>query len=170
MGERILREEGFEVVTVTDGQTALLRLEDVDPDVVLADVALPRYSGYDLCREIKRRPRHKHTRVVLTSGLLNQLDDQLAQEAGSDATLKKPFEASVLMHILQPLLDGAAGDRGEVRPVPPTELIPALEPVVSTTVSADPERVRAAVILALDAALPDVTDKIIEQVLLALRR
>jgi len=41
MGERILREEGFEVVTVTDGETALIRLEDVDPDVVLADVFLP---------------------------------------------------------------------------------------------------------------------------------
>ena len=42
MGERILREEGFEVVTVTDGQTALMRLADVDPDVVFADVSLPR--------------------------------------------------------------------------------------------------------------------------------
>ena len=56
MGERILREEGFEVVTVTDGQTALMRLADVDPDVVFADVSLPRKSGYDICREIEASP------------------------------------------------------------------------------------------------------------------
>src|SRR5579864_4833139 len=38
MGERILREEGFEVVSLTDGNTTLLRLDDVDPDLILADV------------------------------------------------------------------------------------------------------------------------------------
>jgi len=43
MGERILREEGFEVVTVTDGETALIRLPDVDPDLIMADVFLPQH-------------------------------------------------------------------------------------------------------------------------------
>jgi CheY-like chemotaxis protein len=38
MGERILADEGYQVVTVSDGDTALLRLEDVNPDLVLADV------------------------------------------------------------------------------------------------------------------------------------
>ena len=38
MGEQILSEEGFEVVTVSDGDSALLRLEDVDPDLVIVDV------------------------------------------------------------------------------------------------------------------------------------
>ena len=84
MGERILREEGFEVVTVTDGQTAMMRLADVDPDVVFADVSLPRKSGYDICREIKQRPRHKHVRVILTAGLLETFDD--AQAAAVHAT------------------------------------------------------------------------------------
>ena len=41
MGERILREEGFEVVSLTDGDTVMLRLADVNPDVILADVFLP---------------------------------------------------------------------------------------------------------------------------------
>jgi len=49
MGERILREEGFEVVTVADGDAALLRLAEVDPDILLVDVSLPVKSGYQLC-------------------------------------------------------------------------------------------------------------------------
>ena len=55
MGERILREEGFEVVSVTDGETAMLRMPDVDPDLVIADVFLPGRSGFEMCRAIKSR-------------------------------------------------------------------------------------------------------------------
>ena len=178
MGERILREEGFEVVTVTDGQTAMMRLADVDPDIVFADVSLPRKSGYDICRELKQRPRHKHVRVILTAGLLETFDDAQAAAVRCDGILKKPFEASVVMETLKPLLEGAQKDRGEYSPsyalehhgvVPvkvvtdPADLAPALSEV-------DVERVRAAVTIALDAALPAMIDKITEQVLVALGR
>jgi CheY-like chemotaxis protein len=178
MGERILREEGFEVVTVTDGQTALMRLADVDPDVVFADVSLPRKSGYDICRDIKKNARHKHVRVILTAGLLESFDDVQAASVQCDGILKKPFEASVVIETLKPLVEAAHKDRGESGPtlmlhhsgvVPvkvvtdPNELAP---PDVPSNV--DVERVRAAVTLALDAALPAMIDKITEQVLVAL--
>jgi len=68
MGERILREEGFEVVSVADEAAALARLKDVDPDLVIADVFLPGGGGLDLCRYIKNL--HRHIRVILTAGLL----------------------------------------------------------------------------------------------------
>ena len=94
MGERILREEGFEVVSLTDGNAAMLRLADVDPDVIIADVFLPGKSGFELCRHVKSDPRFKHVRVVLTAGLLEPFDEDEAKRAGCDAILKKPFEAS----------------------------------------------------------------------------
>ena len=95
MGERILREEGFAVVSVTDGETALLRMQDVDPDLVIADVFLPGRNGFDLCRNIKNT--HRHVRVILTAGLLETFDEDEARRAGCDAILKKPFEASVVI-------------------------------------------------------------------------
>ena len=178
MGERILREEGFEVVTVTDGQTAMLRLADVDPDVVFADVSLPRKSGYDICREIKQRPRHKHVRVILTAGLLETFDEKDATVVRCDGILKKPFEASVVIAMLKPLIESAQKDKVEYGP----DLAPQSSGVVSVKVVTDPnqlapldlppdvdvERVRAAVTLALDAALPAMIDKLTEQVLVAL--
>src|SRR4030095_14245186 len=103
MGERILREEGYEVVTVTDGQTALIRMHDVDPDIVFADVSLPRKSGYEICREIKAHPRLRHVRVILTAGLLESFDDALATAVKCDGILKKPFEASVVLETVRPL-------------------------------------------------------------------
>jgi CheY-like chemotaxis protein len=178
MGERILREEGFEVVTVTDGQTALVRLTDVDPDVVFADVSLPRKTGYEICREIKQRSRHRHVRVILTAGLLESFDEAQAAAVKCDGILKKPFEASAVLEMLKPLVDSAQKDRSEYAPgsdfqdsgvvsvkvvTDPNELAP-----LPVSGDVDVERVRAAVTIALDAALPAMIDKITEQVLVAL--
>ena len=94
MGERILREEGFEVVSLTDGDAAFARLSDVDPDLILADVFLPAKSGMEICRHVKSDAHMRHVRVVLTAGLLEPFDEEEARRAGCDAILKKPFEAS----------------------------------------------------------------------------
>ncbi len=112
MGERILRDEGFEVVSLTDGNAAMLRLADVDPDLILADVFLPGKSGFELCRHVKSQPRFKHVRVVLTAGLLEPFDEEEAQRAGCDAILKKPFEAARVISTIDPLVKEAQTARG----------------------------------------------------------
>ena len=78
MGERILRDEGFEVVTVTDGDTALLRLKDIEPDLILADISLPSRNGYEICDYVKNSGKYPNTRVVLTAGPLVPLDQTRA--------------------------------------------------------------------------------------------
>jgi len=183
MGERILRDEGFEVVSLTDGNAAMLRLADVDPDLILADVFLPGKSGFELCRHVKNEPRFKHVRVVLTAGLLEPFDEDEAKRAGCDAILKKPFEASKVVSTIDPLVKEAQLSRASapaqtaVEPSKPAELPPVTEPVLKVDEQApapppapeiDAERVRAAVTLALDAALPTMIQEITERVLIAL--
>jgi CheY-like chemotaxis protein len=184
MGERILREEGFEVVSLTDGNAAMLRLADVDPDLILADVFLPGKSGVELCRHVKSQPRFKHVRVVLTAGLLEPFDEDEAKRAGCDAILKKPFEASKVVSTIDPLVKEAQLARGlfaeqtaSAPPAaPPIEHAPETPKAAEhTTLEAPPpapeidrERVRAAITLALDAALPAMIQEITERVLIAL--
>src|SRR3984885_4855819 len=124
MGERILREEGFEVVSLTDGDAALLRLADVDPDLILVDVFLPAKFGFDFCRSVKRQPRFKHVRVVLTAGLLQPLDEDEAKRAGCDAILKKPFEASKVLSTIAPLVKEAQSGRSLADTLTMAPLIP----------------------------------------------
>src|ERR1700739_4130265 len=93
MGERILTEEGFEVVTVSNADAALIRLEDVDPDLVLADTVMPGRTGYDICQYVKLSPRHRRVRVILPAGVLETLDEAHCNRVECDATLRKPFEA-----------------------------------------------------------------------------
>jgi CheY-like chemotaxis protein len=156
MGERILREEGFEVVTVTDGDTAVVRLNDAEPDIVLADAYLPGRSGFDLCRLVKSDPRFRFTRVVLTAGLLEPFDEEEARRAGCDAVLKKPFEASMVIETLNPLIEAALFARGLFGdPAKPPAVEPPLPaPPAPAPPEIDPERVRAAITIALDRALP----------------
>jgi CheY-like chemotaxis protein len=168
MGERILREEGFEVVSVTDGDTALLRLDDADPDVVLADVFLPGKSGYDICHAVKSDPRRRHAAVVLIAGLLEPLDDAEAARAGADGTLRKPFEASVVMQLLRPLVDKARQARGLFPPEEAVEDLPVPPAPAAPMPQFDTERVRAAVTIALDRSLPGMIQEITEKVLIAL--
>jgi CheY-like chemotaxis protein len=177
MGERILREEGFEVVSLTDGNAAILRLADVDPDLILADVFLPGKSGFEICRHVKSQPRFKHVRVVLTAGLLEPFDEEEAKRVGCDAILKKPFEASKVVSTIDPLVKEAQLARGlfaeqiaSVPPAPPEPPKPSESPKPPEPVAPeiDPERIRAAITLALDAALPAMIQEITERVLIAL--
>ena len=152
MGERILREEGFEVITVTDGETAMLRLKDAAPDVVLADISMPGVTGYQLCEYVKTSGQHPATRVILTAGAMEMFDDAETTRVAADGTLKKPFEASLLI--------AAAGQSKKAAVAKPTPTRSGRGVVVL-----DPEQVRAAVTLALDAAMPGLTDQITERVL-----
>ena len=189
MGERILREEGFEVVSLTDGNAAMLRLADVDPDLILADVFLPGKSGFELCRHVKAEPRFRHVRVVLTAGLLEPFDEEEAKRAGCDGIVKKPFEASKVVDTIGPLIRearlarGQSGETVAAAPAPPLAEPEPVKPIESSAppeteppaapsdppaVEVDPERVRAAVTIALDAALPVLIREITERVLIAL--
>lgn len=171
MGEQILTEEGFEVVTVSDGDSALLRLEDVNPDLVVADVEMPHRTGYEICQYVKLSPRHKHVRVILTAGVKDRLDEAEARRVEADGIVHKPFQASLLLDAVKPLAEMAAKERGSSGP--PADGAPSgpgkrpapRAPVVALV---DPERVRAAVTVALDASLSDIIDQITEKVLTAL--
>jgi CheY-like chemotaxis protein len=175
IGERILVDEGFEVVTVSTADSALVRLEDADPDVLVCKGLLPGRNGYDICRFVKMSPRHRHVRVVLTSGVTESLDPGEVERSGADGTLKKPFEASALLAAVRPLAEAAQRDRG----APPGSSTvggsaPALakspDPKLTAPMIAviDPEQVRAAVTVALDASMAAMTEELTTRVLAAL--
>jgi CheY-like chemotaxis protein len=157
MGELILREEGYEVVTVTDGASVLVRLRDFDPDLILVDVAMPTKSGYEICEFVKSSLGHLHTRVVLLAGAQETVDEHEARRVHVDGVLKKPFEASVMLQTVKPLLEAAAQQRTGDRSLTVKRQVDGL--------NATPELVRAAVTIALDAVLPNLIEEITQKVL-----
>ncbi len=157
MGERIFREEGFEVVTVSDGDTAMLRLKDANPSIIVADVSMPGVSGYMICEYVKANL--PGAIVALTAGVMEPFDDAELARVRPDATFKKPFEASLLIAFANKRSREWANEESTAK-APPK---PGRGVVVL-----DPDQVRAAVTVALDASLPALIDLITEKVLVSL--
>jgi CheY-like chemotaxis protein len=165
MGERILRDEGYEVATVTDGETALLRLKDLAPDLILADISLPSRTGYEICEYVKTSGKYPQTRVVLTAGPVAAYDEARAQAAGADGFVRKPFEASVLLSMVQPLIEKPEAGTASQPAARAAALAP---PAPAQPRPVDREQVRAAVILALEASMITMIENITDKVVLAL--
>src|SRR5207249_1642459 len=152
---------GYEVVTITDGASVLVRLADVDPDLILVDVTMPTKSGYEICEFVKTSLRYVHTRVVLLAGAADQVDDEEVRRVHADGVIKKPFESSKVLETVKPLLDAAEAARNHA----PSQTSPG-QPARAST--ADPELIRAAVTIAVDAILPNLIEGITKTVLVAL--
>ena len=219
MGERLLRDEGHEVVTLTDGDSVFVRLPDVDPDVLILDANLPLRSGYEIATFVKNSSFYRHAGVLLTGSIAEPVDEAKARAAGADGVIQKPVEGKSLMGVVGPLA-AKSEELRELRPAGPPPPPPGEEPAfVKGAVEAEPEpefavdtealapvaapvpvpqlaplgvkavsenepepaaavpvqvseeeRVRAAVTLALDAAMPRMIDELTAQVMRALQR
>lgn len=154
MCERILRDEGHEVITVSDGAIAMLRLKDASPDLIIADISMPEVSGYELCSYVKSNG--VGIPVILTAGAMEPVDEAEVTRVRADGLLKKPFEAGALLSSISRF---RAGNQPRT--------VAAGGPLRSVAVI-DPDRVKAAVTLAIDASMPAMVDEITARVLAAL--
>ena len=89
--------EDVELVTVDNGDDALTRARQVNPDLVLADIGMPGLNGYELCAAIRRDPNLAHIPVLLLTGTFESYDEPKAREVGASGHIAKPFEAQALV-------------------------------------------------------------------------
>ena len=141
------------MVSVTDGAVALRRLADVDPDVLITDVYLPTQNAFELARFVRAQPQYNYLKIIFAAAPADEFNEQDARNAGADAILRKPFEASTLLSTVTRLAEESKSTR---------QKSPAAQPAL------DRETVRAAVTLALDRAMPLLIEELTERVILSL--
>lgn len=86
-------DEGIDVFAVADGDAAMLKFVEVQPDIVLVDVEMPGPSGYQICEMIKQDEATRHIPVLLLVGSFEPFDQNEAERAGADGFLTKPFHS-----------------------------------------------------------------------------
>ena len=106
-------DEGIEVVSVSNGEMAARRLEEVNPDLVLADIFMPGKNGYELCETIKTNSKFRNIPVVLLVGAFEPFDQVEAKRVQADAHLTKPFESRILVETVRKLLGKTDHSRSE---------------------------------------------------------
>lgn len=91
--ELTFAEEGYDVITVGDGNSAMEKFVEVSPDCVIADVNMPGMGGYQLCEMIKGDDSTRTIPVILVVGSFEAFDPGEASRVGADHYFTKPFQS-----------------------------------------------------------------------------
>ena len=86
-----LRFAGHEVFTATNGEEAVDMAPNVNPDIILMDVRMPRMTGYEACKVMKQNPDLRDIPVVFLSAKGQEAEIQQGLDAGAEEYLLKPF-------------------------------------------------------------------------------
>jgi two-component system response regulator RegX3 len=104
-----LKREGFRVRVARDGAEALDIFDAVRPDLVLLDVMLPKVSGIDVCRELRRR---SSVPIIMVTAKGSEIDTVVGLEVGADDYVTKPYRLRELVARMRAVLRRRAGDNG----------------------------------------------------------
>ena len=99
--ETLLKKEGCEVVTATDGFEALSKIADHQPQIVFVDIMMPRLDGYQTCALIKNNQMFKQTPVIMLSSKDGLFDKARGRIVGSEQYLTKPFTRDELLSAIR---------------------------------------------------------------------
>lgn len=95
--ETLLKKEGCDVVTATDGFEALAKISDHQPQIIFVDIMMPRLDGYQTCALIKNNQVFKQTPVIMLSSRDGLFDKARGRIVGSEQYLTKPFTRDELL-------------------------------------------------------------------------
>lgn len=99
-----LEKEGFTVSAAHDGEEALLQLKEAKPDAVLLDWMLPRVSGIEVCRQIRRTPAWRDLPVIMLTARGEEGDRVRGLDSGADDYVVKPFSPNELIARLRAVI------------------------------------------------------------------
>ena len=110
-----LANEGFQVSAAFDGSAGLSTLKKTPPDLLLLDLMLPKLSGLDICREIRRDDSLNRLPILMLTARGDEADRVVGLEMGADDYVTKPFSPRELLARVKALLRRA--EPPAIRPV-----------------------------------------------------
>jgi DNA-binding response OmpR family regulator len=101
----LIKKEGYAVETASDGEEGLRKSLALAPDLVVLDLMLPRYGGFELLRELQRTERASVPIVVVTGRYTDQSTaEMIRQETNVVELLEKPVKTAAFLRVLQRIL------------------------------------------------------------------
>jgi two-component system, OmpR family, alkaline phosphatase synthesis response regulator PhoP len=81
-----------EIAVATDGRETLDKVAEFQPDLILLDIMMPKLSGFEVCKLLKRDPNTRHIIILMVTALNEQGDIERAVAAGCNDYLSKPID------------------------------------------------------------------------------
>ena len=101
----LLTSAGYQVIEAVTGQEGVTAAETQGPELILMDIQLPDFDGYEATRRIKANPALNATPIIAVTAYALSGDDRKALEAGCDAYVTKPFSPRALLAKIREYLE-----------------------------------------------------------------
>ena len=95
--EFLMKQQGYVVKVVTNGEEVLQEVADFGPDLILLDVMMPRMSGYDVCQKVRENAAWSAIRIIMLSAKGRDVEVNNGMAVGADAYVTKPFSTKDLI-------------------------------------------------------------------------
>ncbi|MBL8523529.1 MAG: response regulator [Betaproteobacteria bacterium] len=98
---RMLTREGFEVATAKDGVDGLQQLQDIEPDIILLDIEMPRMDGFEFARNVRLDPKTKGIPIIMITSRTADKHRNHAIELGVNEYMGKPYQEEQLLVLIR---------------------------------------------------------------------
>jgi DNA-binding response OmpR family regulator len=102
--EFLMKQKGYVVKVVNDGEAALAAVGEFAPDLILLDVMMPRMSGYDVCQRVRENPAWQSIKIIMLSAKGRDIEVSKGIAVGADAYVTKPFSTKDLIEKVRAML------------------------------------------------------------------
>lgn len=105
--EYLMQQAGFEVITAEDGESALARIKEQTPDLLLLDISLPGMSGFDVLETLRASPEHAQLPIIMLTAHGREVEREKGLALGADDYITKPFSTHTLVDKVRGVLGEA---------------------------------------------------------------
>lgn len=102
--EFLMKKEGYEVRSVSNGQEAMQAIAEKSPDLVLLDVMMPRKDGYEVCQELRATPSREDIKIIMLTAKGRDVEREKGLALGANDYITKPFATKELVAKVKSLL------------------------------------------------------------------
>lgn len=92
-----LKSEGYDIISASDGEEGCLLAEEQTPDLIILDWMLPKLSGIEVCRQLKRRTHTKEIPIMMLTARGEESDKVRGLDIGADDYIVKPYSVAELL-------------------------------------------------------------------------
>jgi len=106
--EYTLEQEGYRVITASDGLEGLTKAQDEHPDLIVLDIMLPGLDGYEVCYQLRQKLETGALPILMVSAKARQDDKDIGLRMGANDYLTKPADPSMIVARVKTLLAGTS--------------------------------------------------------------
>lgn len=100
IAEMICRQNGYDVITATEGEKAIDMAIRHKPSLILLDVILPKQNGFQVCRQLKKTPETQDIKVIMVTSKSQPSDKFWGMKQGADEYVFKPYQENDLLAVI----------------------------------------------------------------------